>query len=277
VLDEMVIDSIHRYEGIGYTEHFDVAPGGLRSERTGVVHPAHALEAEHVVALGTASADSGPTLLFALRSRKDGARGTWVVCRDAGLSRDAQRLVERLASADPEHTWTRRVPLGGAGAGEFVLEGMMVGVIGASIVALWFLLLDLSRGEALATPSLVADRLFGGDSDVHALSVDLARVAAVVSLHGALFVTFGIAAAWLVSRYVVRPSAPGLFFALFAALEGGCVLGSALVAPGLASAVGHAPILVANVLAAFGMALYLRRSAPHPVQPEGSTRLDAAR
>jgi hypothetical protein len=129
-LDEMVIASIRRYEGIGYTERFDTAPGGLRSEQTGVVHRADALVAEHVVALGSASPDCGPTLLFALRSRVDGSRGTWAVCRDAGLPREAQCLIARLASTDPQHTWTRRVPLGGAAVGEFVLEGAMVGVIG---------------------------------------------------------------------------------------------------------------------------------------------------
>ena len=135
MLDEMVIASIHRYETIGYRERFETAPGGLRSEQTGVIHRADALVADHVVALGSLAPDCGPMLLFAIRSRSDGARGTWVVYRDAGLPRDAQRLVQRLASADPERTWTRWVPLGGAAPGEFVLEGMMVGLIGACLVA----------------------------------------------------------------------------------------------------------------------------------------------
>ena len=269
MLDEMVIASIHRYEGVGYKERFDDVPGGLRSEQTGVIHPADALVAEHVVALGSATPDCGPTLLFALRSRKDGARGTWVVCRDAGLTRDAQRLVERLAGADPEHTWTRRVPLGGAGAGEFVLEGMMVGVIGASVVALWFLFVDAVLREPLFTPSLVADHLFGADPDAHALPIDLARVSAVVALHGGLFALFGIAAAWFVSRHVVRPPLAGLVVTLFAALEGAFLLGTELVVPGVARAIGHAPIVVANALAAFAMALYLRRTEPHPAHPGG--------
>ena len=273
MLDEMVIASVHRYEGIGYTERFDDAPGGLRSEQTGVIHPPHTLVAEHVVALGSPSPDCGPTLLFALRSRTDGARGTWVVCRDAGLTRDAQRLVERLAGADPERTWTRRVPLGGAGAGEFVLEGMMVGVIGASVVALWFLLVDAVLREPLLTPSLVADHLFGVDPDAHALTVDLARVSAVVALHGGLFVLFGIAAAWFVSRHVVQPSLPGLLLTLFAALEGAFLLGTELAFPGVARAIGHVPILVANALAAFAMALYLRRTEPHPAHPGGAVLL----
>ena len=274
MLSEMVISSIHRYEGIGYTERFDTAPGGLRSEQTGAIHPADRLVAEHVVALGSPTPDCGQTLLFALRSRKDGARGTWVVCRDAGLPRETQRLIERLAGADPERTWTRRVPLGGAGAGEFVLEGMMVGVIGASVVALWFLLVDAVLREPLLTPALVADRLFGLDADANAPAIDLARVAAVVALHGGLFVVFGIVAAWFVSRHVTRPSLPGLLLILFAALEGGFLLGSEFLVPGLARGIGHAPIAVANALAALAMALYLRRTEPHPAHPgEAAVRL----
>jgi hypothetical protein len=269
-LDEMVIASVHRFESIGYAERFDTAPGGLRSEQTGRVHPADALVAEHVVALGSATNGASPMLLFALRSQVDGARGTWVVQRDAGLPRDAQRLVTRLAGRDPQHTWTRRMPLGGAGAGEFVLEGMMVGVIGASVVALFFLLVDALQGAALFTPSLLADRLFGSDPDAHALPVDLSRVAAVVTLHGALFVAFGIAAAFLVSRYVKRPFLPALCGALFLGLEGGFLLATALALPGAAAAIGHVEILAANALAAFAMALYLRRTEPHPARPDGS-------
>jgi hypothetical protein len=269
-LDEMVIDSVHRFEGVGYTERFVAVPGGLRSEQTGRFHPAEALVAERVVALGSGAGDSGAMLLFALRSHADGTRGTWVVSRDAGLPRDTQHLVTRLASRDPEHTWTRGVPRGGAGAGEFVLEGMMAGVIGAAVVALWFLVVDGLQGEMLSTPSLIADRLFGQDFDSHALPIDLARVSATVVLHGALFVLFGIAATFLVSRYVKRPLLPALFAALFVALEAVFLLGSALVMPGAASAIGHVEILAANALGALAMALYLRRSAPHPAHPDGA-------
>jgi hypothetical protein len=267
----MVTDSVHRYEGIGFTERFVTeAGGGLRSEQTGRFHPGDALVAEHVVKLGAGADGTGPLLLFALRSHLDGARGTWVVSRDASLPRDTQRLVTRLASRDPEHTWTRGVPLGGAGAGEFVLEGMMAGVIGASAVALFFLLVDTLQGEPLFTPSLIADRLFGRDGDAHALPVDLARVSATVVLHGALFVLFGIVATLLVSRYVKRPFLPALFGALFVTLESGFLLASALVIPGAASAIGELEILAANALAALAMALYLRRSPPRPAHPDGS-------
>lgn len=269
MLDEMVSHTVQRYAGVGYTDRFETAPGGLRSEKTGRTHSSESLEAEHVVALGVPTPEAGETLLFALHSRLDDSRGTWVVARDANLPREAARLADRLAGADPKRTWTRWRPFGSALPGEFVLEGMMAGVIGASIVALWFLLVDVAFREALFTPSLVGDFLFGPDADPHALPIDLERVSAVIVLHGLAFMALGVASAWFVSRFVKHPKTLGLFLALFALLEGFFVAGSALAMPGAASEIGHGWIAAANALSAIGMALYLRRSRhvrPRPVQ-----------
>jgi hypothetical protein len=116
-----------------------------------------------------------------------------------------------------------------------------------------------------SSAALVADQLFGPDTDSHALSIDLARVAAVVALHGGLFVLFGVAAAWCVSRYVKRPSLLGLLVVLFGVLQTSGLLVGEIVIPGAAL-----EILVANALAAFSMALYLRRSEPHPAHADGT-------
>jgi hypothetical protein len=260
MLDEMVVHTVQRYAGIGYTDRFETASGGLRAESTGRLHPPEALEAEHVMALGVATPETGETLLFALHSKLDDSRGTWVVARDASLPREAARLADRLAGANPKGTWTEWRPFGSAVPYEFVLEGLMVGVIGASIVALWFLFVDVAFRQALFTPSLVGDLLFGVDADRHALPIDLERVSAVIVLHGLAFMALGVAAAWLVSRFVEHPTRLGLFVALFAVLEGFFLLVSALAMPGAAVQIGHAWIVAANALAAAGMAFYLRRS-----------------
>jgi hypothetical protein len=269
MLDETVAHTRQRYAGVGYTDHFETANGGLRSESTGRVHPPHALEAEHVVALGVPTPEAGETLLFAVHSRLDDSRATWVVARDANLPSEAARLADRLAGADPERTWTRWRPFGSALPYEFVLDGMMVGVIGALIVGVWLLLVDFLTRETFFTPSLVGDLLFGPDTDAHALPIDLERASAVIAIHGFAFVVLGIGAAWLVSRFVEHPTRLGLFVALFALLEGFFLLVTSLALPGAAQEIGHVRILAANALAAAGMTLYLRRSRhvrPRPVQ-----------
>jgi hypothetical protein len=279
LLDEMVTASVQRFENAGFKERFEAAPGGLRSEQTGLVHAEQDLVPLQVVALGTPLPGSGPTLLFVLRSRLDGARGTWVVCRDAGLSGEAQHLFDRLASADPKRTWTERVPLGGSGPGQFVLEGMMAGLIGASIVALWFLLVDVVRREAFFTPALLGARLFGGGAEPETLTIDLAQVAGVIVLHGALFMLLGIAAAWLVTRHIERPTLASLFAGLLLTIHGGFLISTRLLIPGTTSIIGHSEIFVGNVFAAIAMAEYLRRTLPRPAHPERAptVRLHAER
>ena len=267
MLDEMVIDSIRRFESIGYTERFETAQGGLRSQQTGVLHPADGLEAEHVVALGRASPATGDALLFALRSRVDGARGTWVVARMRAFP--ATRSVS--CSDSPE-----RIPSGRGRAGfHSALRApettCSTACRSASAAprssALWFLLVDSWLREPLFTPSLVGNRLFGRGVEAHELTIDLGSVAGVVVLHGLLFALLGIATAWFVGRHVERPRFPSLFLGLFVALEAGFVLGSELLIPGAASTIGHGFILVGNAVAAAGMAFYLRWLQPHPADP----------
>lgn len=267
MLSEFVIESVRRYEAIGYTEHFDTTPEGLRSQQTGTLYPADAFEADHVVALGAPSAETGQILLFALRVRGADLRGTWVVTRDAKLPREARRLVQRLLNADRKRVWTRRLPLGPPRAGDHVLDGLMVGVIGASAVALWFLLVDSLVREPLFTPSLLGNRLFGRGGEAHELGIDLASVSLFVVLHGVLFVLFGIATAWFVARHVSRPSLPTLFLGLFLALESGVFVASEFFIPDVQRVIGHGAIVAGNALAAAFMAVYLRWFQPHPADP----------
>jgi hypothetical protein len=279
MLNEYVIESVRRFEAIGYTERFDCTAAGMRSQQTGVLYPMDAFEVEHVVALGAPTSDTGQILLFALRSRGAGVRGTWVVTRDADLPREARRLVQRLASADPRRTWTRRLPLGPPRAADHVLDGLMAGVIGASTVALWFLLVDGVLREPLFTPSLVGNRLLGSGLEPHELAIDLASVSLFAVIHGVLFMLFGVAAAWFVARHVSRPRFPALCLGLFVPLQLGFYAGTELLIADVARVIGHWAILGGNVLAAAGMAVYLRWFQPHPADPREAfaPREDAAR
>src|SRR5262245_23814588 len=79
---------------------------------------------------------------------------------------------------------------------EILGDGMMAGVIGASAMALFFLIVDTARREALYTPSVMASALLQGIPPAQAPGVDLSMVAAYSVLHGAAFVSVGILAAW---------------------------------------------------------------------------------
>ena len=63
-------------------------------------------------------------------------------------------------------------------------EGVVAGLIGAAVVAVWFLALDLIRGEPLRTPAVLASgffRLSGGEG-----------ILLYTAAHGLAFIVFGI-------------------------------------------------------------------------------------
>ena len=74
--------------------------------------------------------------------------------------------------------------------------GLIAGLVGAGTIALWFLIIDMGRGQPFFTPGALGSALFLGSSDPSAVNVSLATVAGYSILHiGAFFATGFIAAA----------------------------------------------------------------------------------
>ena len=142
---------------------------------------------------------------------------------------------------------------------EIVGDGTQAGVIGASALALFFLLFDAVRREALFTPSLLGSAILRGTPQAQHAGVDLGMVAAYSALHGAAFVAVGILAAWVTALRRESVATPSLALALFAVLELGFLGTCALVNPALLAAVGVPAAAFGNLLAASSMALYLHR------------------
>jgi hypothetical protein len=154
---------------------------------------------------------------------------------------------------------------GGAAAGRRILpaeilgDGTMAGVIGASAIALFFLLIDTARREPLFTPSVMASALLRGEAPTSGAGVDLSMVAAYSVLHGAAFVAVGVLAAWATAMRHASVATFTLALALFATLELGFLVTCIAVDRSLLDVVGVAPATVGNLLAAIGMAAYLHR------------------
>ncbi len=150
------------------------------------------------------------------------------------------------------------------GFAEVVGDGVFAGLIGASAVALWFLVVDAALREPLFTPSLVASTLLRGVPASPEHAVDLTMVAAFTAIHSFLFIVFGVLASWVVDQFQHTPDLPLISIATFIALEGGFVIATKLFVPDLATVIGHGFIVAGNVLAAVGMAVYLRGWQRHP-------------
>lgn len=175
---------------------------------------------------------------------------------------DAQRPVGSQADSmpDEEYDWTRPTAV--------------AGVVGAGIVAVFFLVVDAATGRGvLWTPAVLGAALFlGGEVSTAAGSFDpldhLALVTGYSIVHGAVFVGFAglVASQWLtherVRRFDTRAAAIAaliIFIGLqitFTAL--GWLLRNDL---DLAARLGSGWIATANVLASIGMAAVLSRSA----------------
>src|SRR5262245_16822611 len=78
-----------------------------------------------------------------------------------------------------------------------VREGVLVGLVGAATVAVWFLVYDRAAGAPLRTPALLGSALFFGLREPMELQVTTGPVLAYTVVHVAAFVVFGLAAAGL--------------------------------------------------------------------------------
>ena len=75
-----------------------------------------------------------------------------------------------------------------------VREGIVSGVIGAVIVAVWFLVYDILAGQAFHTPALLGSIIFNGMQQPDSVAVTTAIVLGYTALHFFAFIMFGVAA-----------------------------------------------------------------------------------
>jgi len=149
-----------------------------------------------------------------------------------------------------------------------VREGAIAGIIGASAVALWFLIVDSIAGRPFFTPAVLGASLFdllGGGFGGRGL---FTHVAAYTVIHFAAFILIGIAAAMLMNVLDRKPSLLIGFIVLFLVFEL-CVLGAVAVlsqSP-LFGTIAWYQLGAANLLAAYSMGRYLWR-AHHPAVDE---------
>jgi hypothetical protein len=137
--------------------------------------------------------------------------------------------------------------------------GVFAGAVGASLFALFFLVLDLLRGEALATPALVGAVVLQGASALQWAPVDLGIVGAYSLVHAFLFASFATLASLALVRMRTIPDLPVLALVLALGLEGGFLVTTGLLAPGLGATIGHGVVLAGNAVAGITMAVILRR------------------
>lgn len=134
-----------------------------------------------------------------------------------------------------------------------VREGIVGGLLGAGVVALWFLAYDAAAGAPLRTPALLGAAVFHGLRDPAALVITLPLVLQYTVVHGAVFILFGLAAAGMLALADREPRVLFAFVMLFCCFEVFFVAMVAVLAEWLLEVIPWWTILAGNLLAAVVM------------------------
>jgi len=142
-------------------------------------------------------------------------------------------------------------------------QGLVTGLVGAGVVALWFFALDVAAGHPLRTPAALGAALLLGASNVTAVDVNLGVVAAYTVVHVAAFVVAGVLFVAIAEQLERTPAL--MLLAAMALIVLDAVVGAALAlgAQWVVGTLGASSVLVANLLAVGAMSWYVW--ATHPV------------
>jgi hypothetical protein len=139
-------------------------------------------------------------------------------------------------------------------------EGIVAGVISATVVAVWFLLFDLARGRPFLTPGLLGAAVFQGVNDPIGLQITAGPVIGYTVLHGLAFVAFGVVAASIMAVSEREPALFVAFVILFACFEVFFFGVVGALGKSMLGALVWWAILVGNLLASVAMLGYLLRA-----------------
>lgn len=85
---------------------------------------------------------------------------------------------------------------------QILLRGLGAGFVGATVLVVWFLVIDTIQGQPFHTPAFLASVL----ADVDGVDRAMGLILMYTALHYAAFFAVGVAVAWIVSRLEAAPT-----------------------------------------------------------------------
>jgi len=92
-----------------------------------------------------------------------------------------------------------------SGSRGFLREGVVAGILGATMMAVWFLLVDWAEGVPLRTPSILGSLVMTGDADIPGGHPDMTAVVVYTLIHLVVFAVTGVGAAAVARKGSRRP------------------------------------------------------------------------
>jgi hypothetical protein len=139
-------------------------------------------------------------------------------------------------------------------------EGIVAGLIGAAVVAIWFFVFDLLRGRPFLTPTLLGSFVFFGINTPVGLPPALGPILGYTVLHGLAFVAFGIVAATMMAMSEREPALFVAFVILFAAFEVFFFGVLSVLGRAMQAALVWWSVLIGNLLASIAMLWFFFRA-----------------
>jgi len=137
--------------------------------------------------------------------------------------------------------------------GRVLREGIVAGLLGAAVVALWFLAIDWIQGQPLRTPQLLGTAILRAPDSG-------AAIIAYTVVHGIAFALFGIAGALLIAGAERQPLFVFALVIFFTAFEVFFIGGVLIAAKWVLDELAGWTIFVGNLLATAAMLGYFFKS-----------------
>ncbi|MEE9208446.1 MAG: hypothetical protein V3U67_08790 [Gemmatimonadota bacterium] len=147
-----------------------------------------------------------------------------------------------------------------------IRQGIVAGLIGAGLVAVWFLLVDMISGRPLFTPGALGSAILNGAGGMTGVEISTATVLGYTLIHLAAFLLFGVIVSGLVTQAEKFPPLVFGLLILFVVFETFFIVMVAMLGTWLMEELAWWSVLAGNFLAAASMGWYMWKV--HPVLRE---------
>ena len=145
-----------------------------------------------------------------------------------------------------------------------IREGLVAGVLGATTVAIWFLIVDVVSGHALYTPDLLGRGLISVLGKPPAMPDTMfVRVFAYTLFHYAAFALVGVIVAWIIHQSARTPAVLAGLLLMFVIFELGAYMVTGLFTESSLGGMAWYQIFIANLLATVVMGWYMVTRHPN--------------
>ena len=138
-------------------------------------------------------------------------------------------------------------------------EGLIAGVIGATVIAVWFFILDLIQGRPFYTPMVLGTALFGGENGLtgpEPFHTSWDPTLMFTWVHGMVFVFIGGIVSLLLGLAERNPNLGFGILLLFVILEFGFIMAALILAEPILGLLAWPAVFIGNLLPASAMAGY---------------------